>query len=174
MVTNSPLIKHTRKKSMDLTQVLTGLESAKAEYDRQVQLAAAPLEDYLIQFCKANNLPGFIWTQYTPHFNDGDECIFGVNTPYLIVSNPEDVYGCRMYDNENVLELWWRWDKVSDEDRARLMDAGITKESYSAFYELARLLQSEELEYVLRTAFGDHVFVKVTQDAVLVDEYDHD
>lgn len=27
---------------------------------------------------------GIVWTQYTPFFNDGDECIFSVNTPYLV------------------------------------------------------------------------------------------
>src|ERR1044072_2458439 len=31
----------------------------------------------------------FGWTQYTPYFNDGDECVFGIGEP-LIYWNDED------------------------------------------------------------------------------------
>ena len=35
-------------------------------------------------FKKYPNLNSFSWTQYTPHFNDGDPCHFGINdTIYL-------------------------------------------------------------------------------------------
>ena len=38
-------------------------------------------------------LESFRWTQYTPYFNDGDECVFRAHTGYPYLNGSEDEYG---------------------------------------------------------------------------------
>ena len=41
-----------------------------------------------------DNNPGIkavVWTQYTPYFNDGDECVFRVNSPTFTNAEDEDL-----------------------------------------------------------------------------------
>ena len=35
-------------------------------------------------------LTSFAWTQYTPHWNDGDACTFSAHTDYLYINGSED------------------------------------------------------------------------------------
>jgi hypothetical protein len=44
-------------------------------------------------FDKYPQMESFSWTQYTPYFNDGEECVFRVN-------NYPDINGKDKYDNE--------------------------------------------------------------------------
>lgn len=60
-----------------------------AENQKQVEAAFKDIvKDIFVGF---PNIESFSWTQYTPYFNDGDECNFTVNT-YGIKINDEDSY----------------------------------------------------------------------------------
>lgn len=158
---------------MELQQVLTGLEQAKAQYDALVKAASQPLREQLQSFCRDNGLRGIVWTQYTPYFNDGDECVFSVSEATIITGDPRGVDS--PWDDENTIEAWIDWDRMEEqypEDIEKLTEAGVTKEAYVTFRTLQRQLL--ELEDVLRIAFGDHVLVKVTPGSVQVEDYDHD
>ncbi len=87
---------------------------------------------------------GVKWAQYTPYFNDGDTCEFGVRGVYAFSSK-------EAFDAEN---MW---------------EAG--KEIYGQG-TLEALLESAE--DVLRAAFGDHAVVSATREAVTVEVYDHE
>jgi len=41
-------------------------------------------------FKKHPELESFSWTQYTPYFNDGDECVFNAHTDYISINSSED------------------------------------------------------------------------------------
>lgn len=157
---------------MDLQQVLTGLESARQAYDAMVKEATGPLKEALSAMVRELGIKGLIWTQYTPYYNDGDECIFSVNEPSIIVGDPAEVDS--PYDDEHAIEIWSDWEIVLKYHGEQVERAGLTREQYEAAREFARELASEGLEDVLRQAFGDHVMVKVTADGVEVDDYDHD
>lgn len=48
------------------------------------------------------------WTQYTPHFNDGEACEFGVNDVYVLLKNDEDACeyeGSTISDKEDIRDL---------------------------------------------------------------------
>lgn len=85
------------------------------------------------------------WTQYTPHFNDGDECTFSVN----------------IYD---VLYAY-------DQDSEDLDDVKISDKAEAEFEELLEGID----EQVFKIVFGDHVKVTIQRDGkVEVDDYEHD
>jgi hypothetical protein len=102
------------------------------------------------------------WAQYTPYFNDGEACTFGVSD-FGFFFEGDEFEDLSHYDGE----LPWRgysseWDKA----------AVCSSETYEACKSLARELGG--MDDVLETLFGDHVSVTVTPDGVSVDEYDHD
>ena len=136
--------------------------------------AAAQIEPLLQQFIADNPQVAKVWwTQYTPYFNDGDECVFRMGDVYFVFVGDEDEEG--YYDFGNAIEN------------------GVRGYIYSGKFEPAEYLPSLEvcsvetqraceqlsaelagLEDALKTLFGDHVKVIVTKEGVEVEEYDHD
>jgi hypothetical protein len=112
------------------------------------------------------------WTQYTPWFNDGDTCEFGVNEPGF-TSNPKvvaawldherdwedgagDFYEADIY----CYEAPWS-DKYPHPD-------GLKKE------DLELPINHSEFEYAMLEKFGNHTEVVVTPTRVVQWEYSHD
>lgn len=95
------------------------------------------------------------WQQYTPYWNDGDACTFSVHTPRVRLDD-ESTEG----DYEDGFLTSWSLGK---------RDAMLQK----AFSELSDLLQSDALEAVLETVFGDHVEVTATPDKIESEGFDH-
>ena len=90
---------------------------------------------------------GLKWTQYTPHFNDGDACVFGLHGVYLFKSkedfdNAED----SLYDCEGAEECYGQEPETS----------------------------LSEVEELLQASFGDHAQVSVTREKIDIEEYEHD
>jgi hypothetical protein len=107
------------------------------------------------------NLQSFSWTQYTPYFNDGDECTFGVNdwfnVTYVGDEDPD-------YDEEDNEIYYSNWQKKPVEE--------FTDEEKLA-YTLHNLVTFAEDE-TMKEMFGDHVRVIVSRDGVEIEEYDHE
>jgi hypothetical protein len=106
------------------------------------------------------------WTQYTPYFNDGNECVFSVNELYYgYDEDPSEVYspydgfhaGYRMY-------LDGKPEHVSVE------------EFTSDFKEMKIFSNAIESipSDVMRSAFGDHAFVIITKEGVQIIYYEHE
>jgi hypothetical protein len=60
------------------------------------------------------------WTQYTPHFNDGEACEFGVNDVFILLKDDEEACeyeGSSLYDQDSINTLkeqiakWEAWEK---------------------------------------------------------------
>lgn len=95
----------------------------------------------------------FGWTQYTPYYNDGDECVFSANLDYprfLLVGQGED-----LYDEE----AWFSKDEVTDES--------------IAWNNIITFL-SQFSDDDVKLLFGDHAEVVVTREGVEVSQYEHD
>lgn len=106
-------------------------------------------------FAEHPEMESFSWAQYTPYFNDGDECVFGVlgDDPdingidgYSI--EPRRVYGKSVYEAEH-------------------------GELVPAKQAVAELLNAAP-EAMMKDVFGDHMKVTVTRDGITTDEYSHD
>lgn len=109
----------------------------------------------------------FGWRQYTPYFNDGDACEFGVDTPWFRLVGDEYEHEVDQHPKLAVR----RW------DRSRYVDVQLDEDSL-ARRERCRALSSAieggEFEHVLLNAFGDHARVKVRRDGIQVEFYEHD
>lgn len=125
------------------------------EMKKKVQKQLKPvLQDFMNSH---SNIKAIGWTQYTPYFNDGDECIFRVGDLFATVS--ED-YDDSFYGDG--------WVEVYGGDP----EEGFTKQDWKDLKELNDTLHG--LEDFLKMVFGDHVKVLVTQKGVEVEEYEHD
>jgi hypothetical protein len=104
------------------------------------------------------------WKQYTPYFNDGEECTFSVGD--FCISNaadPELVTSYGEYEgdeNDGTFVFEGSWD-------------GDAKK-YAAVWELSKFSSTDIGEEVFRSAFGNHVQVTVTNAGIDVSEYEHD
>jgi hypothetical protein len=105
------------------------------------------------------NIKGIKWEQYTPYFNDGEECTFRVG--YFEVSASEQFVESEVNDTftpEDIKDTEG-WDCVSSLDG----------KLYKTIEELKAI--PDEL---FRTAFGDHAQIIVTPKKIVVKKYDHE
>lgn len=102
------------------------------------------------------NLELVEWSQYTPYFNDGDSCVFGVNE--LILQSPDFAE----------LESWAGENRA---DSYSIREIPEWSNAYAQADEIRNRLPNELLEDV----FGDHVTVTINRDLTIeVNDCDHD
>lgn len=118
----------------------------------------------------------FSWTQYTPYFNDGDTCEFGVNAEYSlgIYTVPKD-YSNETWQEERDLryegEYGSSWYRDYRKEQGRMTEEEEWK--YDVGIMLAGLINSIP-EDTLKVLFGDHAEVFVSREGVEVEEYEHE
>lgn len=110
-------------------------------------------------FTRYPDLQELYWTQYTPYFNDGDECIFSVHDLYV-----------------NGWESWGYQDRDEfDNGQDFLEYKKPTKQMQSDAQEFRDIFSEDDLRWL----FEDHVEVRVYRDfegniKTEVNEYQHD
>jgi len=111
-------------------------------------------------FDKYPELESFSWTQYTPYFNDGDSCDFGV-------VGIDQINGWEEYDSEEWEEEVHRLEAKNGKYRH------IEGPLYPAYQEAQKLVRSLP-EDLLESILGDHIRVTVTRKSIETEEYSHD
>jgi hypothetical protein len=133
----------------------------------------------------------FGWTQYTPFFNDGDPCEFGMHELSIVgwedidedvrTQGPDDIEEWLRDNTEWPYETYGVFEGFSDN----------AKVSYTSKYAPERNKQGDPryddakgaieqvyaaLEHndIAKDIFGDHVQVMFRADGVVVDEHNHD
>lgn len=101
----------------------------------------------------------FSWTQYTPYFNDGEECVFGVN----------DYFQVELEDGTELEEVcdnpYWRQRKIDAGEELTLEDnLGV------ALSELVGGIDDD----TMKSLFGDHVRITVNREGIDTEYYEHD
>lgn len=109
-------------------------------------------------FKKFPKLESVSWTQYTPYFNDGEECTFSRH-------DPEITYNEKEYDNIGE----WSFNPENRYSEEYLKVEGL-QESWKEINELMLTFEDEDFEFM----FGDHVKVVSTKDSIDVEDYNHD
>jgi hypothetical protein len=122
------------------------------------------------------------WTQYTPYFNDGDTCVFGIGD--IQFSHLDDAeYEAGDFDFPFVNLGEWICDeaaKGTDWAVKRVEKFKLYKTIYPRFDEVCAEVQkiTEMIHFVpaevFESAFGDSVLVICTRDGIVTEEYDHD
>lgn len=110
---------------------------------------------------KYPNVTSLTWAQYTPYFNDGESCIFGVHNDDIRLNNDDDY---NMYVSSYGMD-----DDVAEHYSFENLSQGQTfcKEIFEVF---SQFTDEEMLDL-----FGDHVEVTVYSDGKIeIDDYHHD
>lgn len=104
------------------------------------------------------NLEAIRWKQYTPYFNDGDECVFGLHGVYFRLEGFPSDGG----DYSDGFESPWgfKYHKFLTEDQSKIL---------SSFES-----DLSGLKPLLKEALGDHAEVTLTVNGIEVEEYEHD
>jgi hypothetical protein len=153
----------------EMIATLNAIGARRAELTKQLeQEAVAILRPLLEGFLKDHpSIEALKWKQYTPYFNDGDECTFHVRELHVrMVGSPDDIgdYGDGYVSLPGSSSTYF--------DGSDFAELGGTRQLAGLLNDLESALHSNE-EACL-AAFGDHVEVTVTRDGIEVDEYDHD
>jgi len=128
------------------------------------------LNDILKSFFDADpECKAIVWSQYTPYFDDGNECIFSVHEPaFYSAEASEDEHN--PYDGD-LYAATYSDGSVYDYSISKRREATLAETTRG---KLAKLLQSESVQDVLKLTFGDHTKVTVTRDGIDSEEYEHD
>lgn len=145
-------------------------------------------------FKQAPKLKSFGWTQYTPYFNDGDTCEFGVHMDYPYINGYNEDY----HDDESDISIKIHDYKTLETEEDVRINNEVAAKSYSWYknkqigdqglcyntkYDEAAANTVEQIKEVLssipeeffKDMFGDHCKVTLYADgSIEVDEYDHD
>jgi len=163
-----------------LNELITKHEEMKAEFQRQAQDL---FKELAREFWDKNPaLTAVKWAQYTPYFNDGDACVFGIgevvftNAP---VDELDEVSVWGEYEGEaegifavtNIGYVLNSDSKYYDRDRKYILALGdrIDAESIEEFGRAVC-----KLDEVMLAMFGDHVQVTMTREGFDVEDYEHD
>jgi len=150
------------------------VQNLRKEYEKTIRKEfGAVLSGLTVElFGDFPEVKGVVWTQYTPHFNDGDPCEFGINEPRVMLDQQfADACGACVYDDYG-------------DESFELSTYNIRKKDGKSDLELKLLAMEEKLNefqrflnefsMVVEETYGDGVKVTVTPNGVSVDDYSHD
>lgn len=164
--------------------VITGMGDRKTR-----QRPVEELRPYLQAVLHEPGIHSFGWRQYTPYYNDGEPCVFGVGNIWFLtpeaVEDPEDK---KLREDD-----YYRWeevhsyggfgetvkDQVYDEPKRRYVDVERQNPHHNQrLFEVCERLSAEvwsgEFHVALLAAFGDHAIVTVNKDKITVEYFEHD
>lgn len=147
-------------------------------------------------FKKHKKLVSFSWTQYTPHWNDGDECVFSAHTDYLYINGSEEdsnfrdmekLYADCLDKDKAIKKLTaenvklakkkdQKWQIESNERRIEeIQKADFEDIKWKCeFLKDANDLLNDFSQEALQEMFNDHVRVIVTKTGIETESYEHD
>lgn len=165
-----------------------------AEYREETQKVFGEASEQL--FKEIPEIKSFQWTQYTPYFNDGDECTFGVNTDTRGITfingmkvNLEEIYvsEIKSWDRttnkpikRTIAEIQKQIEDIKIEDENSWEE--VTLDQLGINYERAKEIRTKLSSFLsafpedfMKDTFGDHAIVTLHSDWSSDDEhYEHD
>lgn len=148
------------------------IDAIKKELASKVQKTFHDLSKEL--FILYPELKSFTWTQYTPYWNDGEECTFEVNTDYMSFNGYNEDY-----DKKGPSD----WIDIEKNSKSKMWNKDgdwreVRNPNYNPYYKeiinsVKQFLKKFEDDDFL-SIFDDHVEVTVTADGVKTKKYEHD
>lgn len=151
------------------------------------------LEASKMLFEKHSKLDAIYWAQYTPYFNDGDECVFSVHEIccYYDIDTPDEEYELDdFYPYESNTDdismdtldrykerVKYRKDDWSKKRISEIENQRNENPELASFWDDFVKFQTAIAQVpddVMKATFGDHVAVKITKTELEIEEYDHD
>jgi hypothetical protein len=155
---------------------IEALKAKVAELNKQVREESQRLlnEGFAEIFEKYPKLLSFSWNQYTPYFNDGDECTFRVNVYSLIPDFTDESAEDHDYEYSKG-DCEWN-SKTKKYDYSPLSDEKkLNNEAYDELVEIVNAIDDD----TMKATYGNHITVTVSknEDGTLktsTDYYEHD
>lgn len=140
-------------------------------------------------FEAAPEIKAVVWNQYTPYFNDGAECVFGIYDRYFLTEFDEkDLQDAYDYEDSafplNASEENFKKYQVLNEkypspyyeSEIESIEKALKNPRNAELTELCEsmsdlIISNEDL---MRTIFGDHVTVYLTYKKSFVEAYEHE
>lgn len=174
----------SKNKTSELRKKIKDLQ---AELNKE---AEAEFKDAFKDFFDQNpNVVAVHWEQYTPYFNDGDSCRFGVGSYWLEFNyTPEELKATaeKLFNDEpdigNSVKAWEEWltspeglRETYDEKEFASKDSQFSfneseKKSLKEFKKVWNDVVEDDL---FESLFGDHVTVKATREGFTSTSYDN-
>lgn len=185
----------------DVNELIDGVVAKAADYEERMKEEAKTIFAAVTTAMKEHPLVFLRWEQYTPYFNDGEECTFSVHDIEVFGEIDGEEIGERYEgglkasviknaisyrETGNVAVEGW-YVQHYGEEKAKQREI----EKFSVFRDLTTdqlkefvgsVEWAEELagklsklpDDIFRNAFGDHVQVKLNGEGAEADEYSHD
>lgn len=162
----------------NLNNSVTELEKMKEEMQAKMK---AQFDVIVKDFFKiVPKMKAIAWAQYSPYFNDGDECVFSVNDVSVLSFVPE--YVSYDYDDEDEEDYDEEDETENSEEKEPRIIIGdyysnsnehmVTEKELKACKAVQEFIsQNEDLMHDL---YGNHVGVIITENGAKVSDYDHD
>lgn len=120
------------------------------------------------------------WEQYTPYFNDGEECTFDSNVDYCHI-NGKDEYGDGRWghsiteEEENAVNVMGksRTETWSSKESKYVPNPDYDKKYVTMVKAVKDFLDTFDNDDY-RDMFGDHMSIVVTKDGVEAEYFEHD
>lgn len=160
---------------MNIENVNKAIAELKYFRDEFKKKSKVMFEEFLHDFFASNpEVKTIYWCQYTPYFNDGDACVFGIGEVHFSPLTWKNISG--PYAGEDTEEESDRDFYAGEKTKWQEEDTRIsqnTKDSINKIYELFDMSGEH-----LQNAYGDHVFVRLYfEDGKVkseIEDYDHD
>lgn len=111
----------------------------------------------------------FSWRQYTPYFNDGEECTFRCYANHGSATNATDYDNVQWGEYDGEEENVW----IDDDYYGNYNEDMIPKHVIENTGHLRKML-GKISDDVFKEMFGDHCIVHATRAGFVVTEYEHD
>lgn len=167
----------------NLNDSVTEMEKMKAEMQKRMQDQFSVLTKHF--FTLVPKIKAIAWNQYSPYFNDGDECTFSVHEVYVLSFVPESVDSLDDdYDDEDDYD---EDDEDSEkpvetpEEKANRIIIGdysnsnhelLTPKELSACHAVRQFISNNE--DLMHDLYDNHSTIILTASGAQVSDYDHD
>lgn len=153
---------------MQTVKIKNSLAEFKKTMEEHQTILKHQLFECFREFFKENpEVKAIKWEQYTPYFNDGDQCVFHVR----------DFAFCNTADEEFLDEVCYgeyQGDESESEGKVYSTYDDIKESLKNNIKEFADVVNDYAFEDIFKSAFGDHVRVIATAEGFDVEEYSHD
>jgi len=138
-------------------ELLNEYNKVKATFSEK---AVSIIKENIRNIFEKTQIKAIHWTQFTPYFNDGDECIFGVYR-IEVSTNPSATFDYYEEENSDIYDADYLDSKVFSDYEIKLIS------------NLVKVLEDKDIVEVLKFSFGDHVAVIATKEGISIQDYDH-
>ena len=170
-----------------INEKLEALNAKRAELLKEIQKDFPDILKPIFE--GSDKIQSFGWSQYTPYFNDGDECVFSSNVDYPFVNDEyvEDVdflnkgvhekiteENVEEHKRFNSTEYGYKWyaDRPIGET-GYFKNPNFDEQAYKTVEEFKNALSGIPDDF-LRDLFGDHCKVTVNRNgSINIEEYYH-